>query len=67
MVEMKYDPIPYNPQEVLDNDLQAPEFQKAYKALEDEFSALDALLAARRQAGMTQLPEWACRNRLLHE
>jgi DNA-binding XRE family transcriptional regulator len=54
MVEMKYDPVSYNPQKVLDNDRQDPDFQKAYKALEDEFSTLDALLSARRLAGMTQ-------------
>jgi DNA-binding XRE family transcriptional regulator len=54
MVEMKYNPVSYNPQKMLDDDLKDPEFQKAYKALEDEFSTLDALLTARRQAGMTQ-------------
>ena len=30
------------------------DFKKAWDALDDEFTALDALLAARRQAGMTQ-------------
>jgi DNA-binding XRE family transcriptional regulator len=54
MAEMKYQPVSYNPQKELDNDLQNPDFQKAYEALEDEFTTLDALLAARRQAGMTQ-------------
>lgn len=54
MVEMKYNSVSYNPQKALGNDLQNPDFQKAYKALEDEFATLDALLSARRQAGMTQ-------------
>jgi len=31
-----------------------PKLKAAYNALEDEFSALDALLAARRKAGLTQ-------------
>ena len=30
------------------------DFKKAWEALDDEFAALDALLSARRQAGMTQ-------------
>jgi DNA-binding XRE family transcriptional regulator len=54
MVEMKYEPVSYNPQKELDNDLQNPDFKKEYIALEDEFTTLDSLLAARRQAGMTQ-------------
>jgi len=54
MVDMKYEPVSYNPQKELDNDLQNPDFKKEYIALEDEFTTLDALLAARRQAGMTQ-------------
>jgi len=54
MVEMKYEPVSYNPRKKLDNDLQNPDFKKEYIALEDEFTTLDALLAARRQAGMTQ-------------
>ena len=54
MADMKYQPVSYDPKKSLENDLQNPEFNKAYEALEDEFAALDALLAARRQAGMTQ-------------
>lgn len=54
MADMKYQPVSYDPRKALENDLQNPEFSKAYEALEDEFAALDALLAARRQAGMTQ-------------
>jgi DNA-binding XRE family transcriptional regulator len=54
MADMKYKPVSYDPKKSLENDLQNPDFRKAYEALEDEFAALDALLAARRQAGMTQ-------------
>lgn len=31
-----------------------PAFRQAYDALEDEFAALDALLQARKEAGLTQ-------------
>jgi DNA-binding XRE family transcriptional regulator len=31
-----------------------PEFKAAYDALEEEFAALDALLTARKEAGLTQ-------------
>jgi ribosome-binding protein aMBF1 (putative translation factor) len=31
-----------------------PRLKKAYDALEDEFAALDALLSARRKAGLSQ-------------
>jgi DNA-binding XRE family transcriptional regulator len=51
---MSYKPVPYNPKKVLGKELQDPEFKQAWEALEDEFDALDALLAARRRAGMTQ-------------
>jgi len=54
MADIKYQPVAYDPKESLQNDLQNPEFRKAYQALEGEFAALDALLAARREAGMTQ-------------
>ena len=50
---MSYKPVSYHPKKKLENELQDPDFKKAWEALEDEFAALDALLAARRQAGMT--------------
>ena len=50
-----YRPIPFNPrktaQEKCAND---PEFKAAYESYADEFSALEALLAARREAGLSQ-------------
>jgi len=54
MADMKYDLVSYDPKKKLENDLLNPDFKDAYEALEDEFATLDALLAARRQAGMTQ-------------
>ena len=51
---MNYKPVSYDPKKKLKKDLQAPNFKKAWEALDDEFFALDALLAARHQAGMTQ-------------
>ncbi|HTH59035.1 MAG TPA: helix-turn-helix transcriptional regulator [Paraburkholderia sp.] len=34
--------------------LANPEFRAAYDALEEEYAALDALLSARKEAGLTQ-------------
>ena len=51
---MSYKPVSYHPKKKLENELQDTDFKKAWEALDDEFAALDALLAARRQAGMTQ-------------
>lgn len=46
--------IPFDPAAHLKRSLKDPAFKAAYDALEDEFSALDALLQARKQAGLTQ-------------
>lgn len=51
---MSYKPVAYAPKKKLEDELQDPDFKKAWEALDDEFAALDALLTARRQAGMTQ-------------
>lgn len=51
---MNYKPVSYKPKKSLEKDLQDPDFRQAWEALEDEFATLDALLTARRQAGMTQ-------------
>lgn len=51
---MNYKPVSYHPKKKLENELQGPDFKKAWEALEDEFVALDALLAARKKAGLTQ-------------
>ena len=51
---MSYKPVSHDTKRILEKELQNPEFREAWDALEDEFAALGALLAARRQAGMTQ-------------
>ena len=47
---MSYKPVSYKPKKELEKDLQDPEFKQSWDTLEDEFAAMDALLAARRQA-----------------
>ncbi|MBU5613746.1 helix-turn-helix domain-containing protein [Geomonas azotofigens] len=51
---MSYKPVAYHPEKKLEKELQSPDFKKALDALDDEFAALDALLSARKQAGLTQ-------------
>lgn len=51
---MSYKPVSYHPREQLKKELQDPNFRQAWDALDDEFAALDALLSARKQAGLTQ-------------
>jgi DNA-binding XRE family transcriptional regulator len=47
-------PLPFDIEATKAEWMQDPEFRTAYEALADEFTALDALLAARRAAGLTQ-------------
>ncbi len=51
---MNYKPVSYAPKKKLEKELQDPNFKKAWESLDDEFTALDVLLTARRKAGMTQ-------------
>ena len=50
----EYRPVRVDPKAGLERELLNPEFQKAWDAIQDEFSALDALLSARKRAGLTQ-------------
>ncbi|WP_322061402.1 helix-turn-helix transcriptional regulator [Paraburkholderia sp. J63] len=52
-LEDRYDPVPHTKADT-ERMMQDPEFRAAYDALEEEFTALDALLTARKQAGLTQ-------------
>lgn len=52
--DMKYRPVPYDPKAALKRDLKKPGFRTAWESIQDEFAALDALLEARRKAGLTQ-------------
>jgi DNA-binding XRE family transcriptional regulator len=50
----KYRPVPYSPKAALRRDLRNPNFRTAWGSIQEEFAALDALLEARRQVGLTQ-------------
>ena len=50
----KYEPVICDPQAELEQDLRNPAFKSTYDALEEGYAALDALLRARKEAGLTQ-------------
>lgn len=52
--DLEYKPVPYNRKKELARAMRRPGFKAAWDALEEEYSALSALLAARAQAGLTQ-------------
>jgi DNA-binding XRE family transcriptional regulator len=49
-----YKPVTLNHQAALTDAMQRPGFKQAWDALEEEYSALTALLDARKLAGLTQ-------------
>lgn len=50
-----YRPVPFDPKKEARRMRRiSPAFRAAYDALEDEFAALDVLLKARKEAGLTQ-------------
>jgi DNA-binding XRE family transcriptional regulator len=49
-----YKPVTLNHQAALTDAMQRPGFKQAWDALEEEYSALTALLYARKLAGLTQ-------------
>jgi len=50
-----YAPVPFNPtREVARLTKESPTFARAWNAQAEEFEALDALLSARKRAGLTQ-------------
>jgi len=49
-----YKPVTLNHQAALSDAMQRPGFKQAWDALEEEYSALTALLDARKVAGLTQ-------------
>lgn len=50
-----YRPVPFEPKKYAAKMRRIdPKFRAAYDALEDEFAALDVLLKARKEAGLTQ-------------
>ncbi|WP_218002876.1 helix-turn-helix domain-containing protein [Paraburkholderia oxyphila] len=52
-LEDRYNPVPHTKADI-DRLMQDPAFKAAYEALEEEFAALDTLLTARKEAGLTQ-------------
>ena len=54
MAKLDYQPVPFDIDAELAEAMQTPEFRTAYDALRDEFATLDALLQARKEAGLTQ-------------
>jgi DNA-binding XRE family transcriptional regulator len=53
--EDTFKPVPFNPKATAAKARAInPKFKKAYDALDDEFTALAALLKARKDAGLTQ-------------
>jgi DNA-binding XRE family transcriptional regulator len=53
--EDRYQPVAFDPKAYAAKKRKTdPAFRVAYDALEDEFAALAALLAARKEAGLTQ-------------
>jgi DNA-binding XRE family transcriptional regulator len=50
----KFEPHPFNPKAATRRWSKDPAFKSAYDELADEFSALDKLLALRRDSGLTQ-------------
>lgn len=50
----RYNPIPYDVDTTHKRWMKQPDYAQAYAALDDEFTALRELLAARQHAGLTQ-------------
>jgi DNA-binding XRE family transcriptional regulator len=54
-IKDRYQPVAFDPKAYAAKKSKSdPAFKAAYDALEDEFAALAALLAARKDAGLTQ-------------
>ncbi len=50
----RYNPVRLNVKQELANAQRRPGFQAAWDALDEEYTALNELLQARKQAGLTQ-------------
>mgnify|MGYP001161923319 CR=1 FL=1 len=50
----KFQPVPLDLKAELEQAMSRPGFKEAWDALEEEYATLAALLAARRDAGLTQ-------------
>ena len=54
MTELTYQPVPHDHEEFLEKALKRKTFKKAYEDLEEEYSLIREMLAARSRAGLTQ-------------
>ena len=54
MANNDYNPVPLDTKAALTKAKDRPGFTQAWDALEEEYSTLDALLTARKLAGLTQ-------------
>ena len=54
MADDQYKPVRIDSAKALAKAKRRPGFKQAWDALEEEYAALDALLAARQEAGLTQ-------------
>ena len=54
MDKNEYCPVPLDPKAEIERELLNPAFREVWEVVQDEFSALDALLSARKTAGLTQ-------------
>ncbi len=54
MTELKYQPVTHDHEAFLKNARKRKEFSKAYKGLEEEYSLIREMLAARSMLGLSQ-------------
>jgi DNA-binding XRE family transcriptional regulator len=54
MAELKYQPVSHNHKTFLKNALKREGFRKAYENLEEEYTLIREMLAARSRSGLTQ-------------
>ncbi len=54
MEELKYEPVPHDHQQFLKNSMKRKEFKKAYDDLEEKYTLIRELIAARAKSGLTQ-------------
>lgn len=54
MTELKYQPVPHDHEAFLKKALRRKEFREAYEDLEEEYTLVREMLAARSKSGLTQ-------------
>jgi DNA-binding XRE family transcriptional regulator len=54
MAELKYQPVPHDHEAFLKKALKRKDFREAYENLEEEYTLVREMLAARSRSGLTQ-------------